>query len=78
MNVAKWANHAGELPSALIQRLADLAKQDVLRFEVDYKPTLAFQVQPWASLSHYIVVWLCASACSTTIVMLPLSGAASH
>ncbi len=32
------------LPSAILQELASLAKQDLLRFELDPKPTLAFQV----------------------------------
>ena len=42
--MAAWANAAGEAPSALLQQLAALARQDLLRFEVDAKPTLAFQV----------------------------------
>ena len=44
--MAAWANAAGEAPSALLQQLAALARQDLLRFEVDSKPTLAFQVGP--------------------------------
>ena len=42
--MAAWANAAGEPPSALLQQLAALARRDLLRFEVDAKPTLAFQV----------------------------------
>lgn len=44
VQMARWANTAGRLPAELLQELAGLAKQDVLRFELDYKPTLAFQV----------------------------------
>jgi hypothetical protein len=42
--MAAWANAAREAPSALLQQLAALARRDLLRFEVDSKPTLAFQV----------------------------------
>ena len=44
VQLARWANAAGMLPSAILQELASLAKQDLLRFELDPKPTLAFQV----------------------------------
>ncbi len=44
VQLARWANAAGRLPSAILQELASLAKQDMLRFELDPKPTLAFQV----------------------------------
>ncbi len=33
------------LPAAILQELVSLAKQDMLRFELDPKPTLAFQVK---------------------------------
>lgn len=44
VQVARWANASGRLPSNILQELASLAKQDMLRFELDAKPTLAFQV----------------------------------
>ncbi len=44
VQLARWANAAGRLPSVILQELASLAKQDMLRFELDTKPTLAFQV----------------------------------
>ena len=44
IQVARWANAAGRLPSDILQELASLARQDMLRFELDSKPTLAFQV----------------------------------
>ena len=40
----RWANEAQAAPSALLQQLAALARQDELRFEVDSKSTLTFQV----------------------------------
>ena len=52
MQLAKWANAAGMLPAAILQELASLAKQDMLRFELDTKPTLAFQVRTCSALSH--------------------------
>ena len=55
MQLARWANAAGMLPSAILQELASLAKQDLLRFELDPKPTLAFQVCTYpgtATLRH--------------------------
>lgn len=42
---ARWANAARMAPSELLQQLAALARQDELRFEVDPKPTLTFQVR---------------------------------
>ena len=52
MQLAKWANAAGMLPAAILQELASLAKQDMLRFELDTKPTLAFQVRTCSPSSH--------------------------
>ena len=52
MQLAKWANAAGMLPAAILQELASLAKQDMLRFELDTKPTLAFQVGSCSAGSH--------------------------
>jgi hypothetical protein len=52
VQLAKWANAAGMLPAAILQELASLAKLDILRFELDTKPTLAFQVKVCSALSH--------------------------
>ena len=52
MQLAKWANAAGMLPAAILQELASLAKQDMLRFELDTKPTLTFQVGTCSAGSH--------------------------
>ena len=54
VQLARWANAAGKLPSNILQELASLAKQDMLRFELDPKPTLAFQVSlSFTSLSFW-------------------------
>ena len=58
VGTAAWANEAGAAPSALLCQLAALAREDQLRFEVDSKPTLAFQVR---HLSPVLTPLVCVS-----------------